>query len=331
MNITTPILNQEEREEEAGLRPKRFSEFVGQTRLVENLKIFIQAAKKRGEPLDHTLLSGPPGLGKTTLAGIIANEMERGFVATSGPILERAGDIAAILTNLKPFDILFIDEIHRLPRTVEELLYSAMEDFKLDILLGKGPSAKTLQIELPKFTLVGATTKTGLLTSPLRNRFGIASVVNFYTERELSSIILRSANILGVELEEGVHTLIAKRSRGTPRIANRLLRRIRDYAQVEADGRIDEQIVEDAFVRLEIDEFGLDSMDRKILQILIEKFSGRPVGIKTLSIVLQEESRTIEEVYEPYLLSIGFIERTPQGRRATERAICHLQAFQNLS
>ncbi|MEK9149224.1 MAG: Holliday junction branch migration DNA helicase RuvB, partial [Candidatus Desantisbacteria bacterium] len=318
MRITSPVQIEEEKEAEISLRPREFSEFIGQERLVENLKVFICAAKQRQEPLDHILLSGPPGLGKTTLSGIVAQEMGTAITVTSGPILERPGDIAAILTNLKPFSVLFVDEIHRLNRTVEELLYTAMEDFRLDILLGKGASARTLQIELPKFTLIGATTRPGLLTSPLRNRFGIASVVRFYKEEEIGLIIARSARILGVMMEEEILKLIAKRSRGTPRVANRLLRRIRDFAQVEGSDKVTRQIAEDAFLRLEVDEYGLDPTDRRILEILVSRFEGRPVGIKTLSVSLHEEDRTIEEVYEPYLLEIGFIERTPQGRKATE-------------
>ncbi|MEW6103568.1 MAG: Holliday junction branch migration DNA helicase RuvB [bacterium] len=322
--ITSPEADFEEKESENSLRPRDFSEFIGQNRLVENLKIFIEAAKKRNEPLDHTLFSGPPGLGKTTLAGIIGKEMKSNILSTSGPILERPGDLASILTNLKEFDCLFIDEIHRINKAVSELLYSAMEDFNIDILLGKGASARSIKLSLPKFTLIGATTRQGMLTSPLRNRFGISEVVSFYSIDDLFSIILRSSRILNIETEKDATHLIAKRGRGTPRIANRLLRRIRDYAQVKGTGRITRQIAEETLERLEVDRFGLDSMDRRILDILINKFQGRAIGIKTLSASLEEDERTISEVYEPYLLKIGFIERTPKGRKPTESAIAYL-------
>ncbi|MEW6679955.1 MAG: Holliday junction branch migration DNA helicase RuvB [bacterium] len=322
--ITSPEAFIEEKESENSLRPKDFSEFIGQNKLVENLKIFIEAAKKRNEQLDHILFSGPPGLGKTTLAGIIKREMGSNLLSTSGPILERPGDLASILTALKEFDCLFIDEIHRINKAVSELLYSAMEDFRIDILLGKGASARSIKLPLPRFTLIGATTRQGLLASPLRNRFGISQVVSFYSEDELFSIILRSSKILNIETEEDAACIIAKRSRGTPRIANRLLRRIRDYAQVKGKGKITEDIASEGLMRLEVDRFGLDSMDRRILDILINKFQGRAIGIKTLSASLEEDERTISEVYEPYLLKIGFIERTPKGRKATESAINYL-------
>ncbi len=323
--ITSPEADYEEKESENSLRPRDFSEFMGQERVVENLKIFIKAAKKRNEPLDHILFSGPPGLGKTTLAGIINREMKSDILSTSGPILDRPGDLAAILTNLKEFDCLFIDEIHRINRAVEELLYSAMEDFKIDILLGKGPSARSIKLSLPKFTLIGATTRQGMLTSPLRNRFGITHNVEFYLDGELFSIITRSAKILNTEINEDAGFEIAKRSRGTPRIANRLLKRIRDYAQVKGEGKITKEITEDGLRRLNIDKFGFDSMDRRILDCLVNKFQGRAIGIKTLSISLSEDEKTISEVYEPYLLKIGFIERTSKGRKATKSAINYLK------
>jgi len=323
--ITSPEASLEEKEVENPLRPRDFSEFIGQKGVVENLKIFISAAVKRNEPLDHILFSGPPGLGKTTLAGIINREMKSNIFSTSGPILERPGDLASILTNLKEFDCLFIDEIHRINKAVEELLYSAMEDFTIDILIGKGPSARTLKLSLPRFTLIGATTRQGMLTSPLRNRFGIIHNVSFYEDKELFLIVLRSSRILNIEIEEDAAFEIAKRSRGTPRIANRLLRRIRDYAQVVGEGRITKEIAEKGLKMLEVDRFGLDSMDRRILDILVNKFQNRAVGIKTLAVSLDEDERTIGEVYEPYLLKIGFIERTPKGRKATQSAIDYLK------
>lgn len=321
MGITSPEALIEEKETENSLRPRDFSEFVGQQTLVENLKIFISAACKRGEPLDHVLFSGPSGLGKTTLAGIINKEMKSNMLSTSGPILERPGDLASILTNLKEFDCLFIDEMHRINKAVSELLYSAMEDFSIDILLGKGASCKSIKLSLPRFTLIGATTRQGMLTSPLRNRFGIAYNVSFYSEDEIFSIILRSSKILNIEIENRAAYEIAKRSRGTPRIANRLLKRIRDYAEIKGEGKITEAIAEEGLKRLEVDRFGLDSMDRRILDILVNKFQQRAIGIKTLAVSLEEDERTIEEVYEPYLLKIGFIERTPKGRKPTESAI----------
>lgn len=319
--ITSPEALLDEKEAENSLRPRDFSEFIGQESLVENLKIFISAARRRGEPLDHTLFSGPPGLGKTTLAGIINKEMESNIISTSGPLLERPADLASILTNLKEFDCLFIDEIHRMNKAVCELLYSAMEDFSIDILLGKGASCKTIKLSLPKFTLIGATTRQGMLASPLRNRFGIIHNLSFYSEDELFSIIMRSSKILNIEIEEEACYEIVKRSRGTPRIANRLLKRLRDYAQVQGGGKITQEIAEDGLKRLEVDRFGLDAMDRRILDILVNKFQQRYVGIKALAVSLEEDERTIEEVYEPYLLKIGFLERTPKGRRATESAV----------
>ncbi|MBF0487644.1 MAG: Holliday junction branch migration DNA helicase RuvB [Nitrospirae bacterium] len=306
------------------LRPGTFQEFIGQTRIKENLGIFIEAARRRGEPLDHILFCGPPGLGKTTIANIIANELNVNIKTTSGPVLERAGDLAAILTNLSDNDILFIDEIHRLPRIVEEIMYPAMEDFKLDILIGQGPSARTLKLNLPRFTLIGATTRTGLLTSPLRDRFGVINRLEYYGHPDLVIIINRSAAIIGVEITDEASLEIARRSRGTPRIANRLLKRVRDFAQVKNNGVVDLKIAQIALASLNIDKLGLDDMDRKVLLTIIEKFGGGPVGIETISASVSEDKDTIEDVYEPYLLQEGLLERTPRGRLATPLAYEHL-------
>lgn len=314
-----PVL-EEEKKVEATLRPRTLDEYVGQTKLKERLSLFISAAKKRSEHLDHVLFSGPPGLGKTTLAHIIANELGVTITTTSGPVIERPGDLAAILTNLKDHDVLFIDEIHRLSHIVEEILYPAMEDFKLDILVGQGPSAKIIRLDLPKFTLVGATTRTGLVTSPLRDRFGVSARLDFYPPEELCVIVERSAGVLGVSVDLGGAREIARRSRGTPRIANRLLRRVRDFAQVRAEGKINEAIAHEALKLLEVDERGFDQMDRKILLTIIEKFSGGPVGVDTISSAINEEPDTIEDVYEPYLIQCGFLNRTPRGRVATKHA-----------
>mgnify|MGYP001619022012 FL=1 len=320
----TPVIKEEDLTYELNLRPKTFNDFVGQEKIKENLGVFITAARQRNEPLDHVLFCGPPGLGKTTLATIIANELKVNIRSTSGPVLERQGDLAAILTNLSDFDILFIDEIHRLPRIVEEVLYPAMEDYQLDIIIGQGPNARTLKLSLPKFTLIGATTRTGLLTSPLRDRFGVINRLGFYGHSELKEIVLRSSGIIGIEIKDDAALEIALRSRGTPRIANRLLRRIRDFAQVKGDGAIDMKITKDSLLALDVDEKGLDDIDRKLLSTIIEKFSGGPVGVDTLSAALREDKETIEDVYEPYLLQEGFLERTPRGRFATKHAYQHL-------
>ncbi|MBI4411569.1 MAG: Holliday junction branch migration DNA helicase RuvB [Deltaproteobacteria bacterium] len=305
------------------LRPRNLSEYIGQEKVKEKLAVYIQAAKKRGEPLDHCLFCGPPGLGKTSLAHIIGNEMGVSIKATSGPVLERAGDLAAILTNLESNSVLFIDEIHRLNPIVEEILYPAMEDYQLDILIGQGPSAKSIKLTLPHFTLVGATTRAGLLTSPLRDRFGIVERLNFYEPTELKKILLRSAGILGIQVDDDGAMEIAARSRGTPRIVNRLLRRVRDFAEVKGNGIIDLKGARGGLKLLEVDEMGFDAMDRKIMLTIIEKFKGGPVGIEALASSIHEQKDTLEDVYEPYLLSQGFIDRTPRGRLATRSAFAH--------
>ena len=312
-----------ETEIEAALRPSAFSEFVGQAKVVENLQIFIAAARKRGEALDHVLLNGPPGLGKTTLSYIIAHEMNASVKTTSGPVLEKPGDLAGLLTNLNEGDILFIDEIHRLSPVVEEYLYSAMEDFRIDIMIDSGPSARSVQITLPRFTLVGATTRQGLLTAPLRSRFGIINRLDYYNVRDLFHVIMRSADILRIPIDDEGALEIARRSRGTPRISNRLLRRTRDFADVKGDGVITKDISMMALAALEVDERGLDDMDKRILLAIIEKFNGGPVGLNTLAIAVGEEAGTVEEVYEPYLIQEGFMQRTPRGREVTPLAYRH--------
>ena len=324
MNEEQYVAGGKEKDFENALRPLHFQDFSGQTKIVENLKIFVEAAKYRGEPLDHTLLHGPPGLGKTTLSQIIANELGVGFKITSGPVLDKPGDLAGILTSLEENDVLFIDEIHRLSPIVEEYLYSAMEDYRIDIMIDKGPSARSIQIDLNPFTLVGATTRSGLLTAPLRARFGINLHLEYYDADVLAKIIIRSARLLNIPIDEKSAHEIASRSRGTPRIANALLRRVRDFAQVKGNGNIDTKIAKVALEALNIDKYGLDEIDNKILTTIIDKFKGGPVGINTIATAVGEEAGTVEEVYEPFLIKEGFLKRTPRGREVTELAYKHL-------
>lgn len=316
--------NTEEQQVEISLRPQTFDDYIGQERLKKNLKLAIEAAKKRGEPIDHVLLYGPPGLGKTTMATVIANEMNTSIRVTAGPAIERAGDLASILTNLQDGDVLFIDEIHRLSRAVEEVLYSAMEDYKLDIVIGKGPAARSVRLDLPKFTVIGATTRTGSLAAPLRDRFGLIHRLEFYTPTEIEQIITRAAGILESRIDKPAAADLSTRARLTPRIANRLLKRVRDYADVNGDGIIDSLTTKKALALLEVDELGLDPADRQLLQSMIENYGDNPVGLTTLAALTGDEASTIEDFYEPYLLQIGFIERTPRGRRVTQKARRHL-------
>lgn len=314
----------QEQQVEISLRPTSFDEYIGQERLKKNLKLAIDAAKKRGESIDHVLLYGPPGLGKTTMANVIAREMGANIRITSGPAIEKAGDLASIVTNLQDGDILFIDEIHRMPRAVEEILYSAMEDFKLDIVIGKGPAARSVRLDLPHFTVIGATTRTGSLAAPLRDRFGHIYRLEFYTPEEISKIILRSSNLLGSDIKKGASDILSTRARLTPRIANRILKRVRDYADVKGDGIIDSKIVKEALKMLEIDELGLDAADRNLLNSVIENYGTRPVGLNTMAALTGDETATIEDFYEPYLMQIGFLQRTPRGRIITKKAFEHL-------
>lgn len=322
--IVTPLKQREDLEVEESLRPQSLKEFVGQEKIKENLKIFIEAARNRKESLDHVLLYGPPGLGKTTLARIIANEMKVNILSSSGPVLERGGDLAAILTNLEENAVLFVDEIHGLNRIVEEMLYPAMEEYRLDIIIGRGPSARSLKLELPHFTLVGATTRAGLLTSPLRDRFGIVSRLGFYKEEDMFQIVQRSARILKIQIDDSGTQVIAHRSRATPRVANRLLRRVRDFAQVKARGIITKEVAEESLIMLEVDSLGLDSMDRQILSTIIDKFHGGPVGLETIAIAVGEETDTITDLYEPFLIQTGLLNRTPRGREVSRKARLHL-------
>ncbi len=322
--VISSDLQSEEASIEQSLRPRTLSEYIGQRRVIENLQVALLAAHGRGEPLDHVLLYGPPGLGKTTLAYVIAAEMGVNVKITSGPVIERPGDLAAILTNLRQGDILFVDEVHRLSRTVEEILYPAMEDFCLDIMIGKGPAARSIRLNLPRFTLIGATTRIALLTSPLRDRFGVMYRLDFYDVEAMQAIVHRSATILGIPIDGAGTYEIASRARGTPRVANRLLKRVRDYAEVRGEGVIDRETAQAALEMLEVDELGLDVSDRRVLQTLVEKFDGGPVGLETLAAALSEDADTIMDVYEPYLIQLGFVERTPRGRLATRRAYEHL-------
>lgn len=324
MRIISTELMDEDKKLENTLRPKMLTDYIGQSKVKDNLKVYIEAAKQRNEPLDHVLLFGPPGLGKTTLAGIIANEMGVNIKITSGPVIEKPGEMAAILNNLQEKDVLFVDEIHRLNRQVEELLYPAMEDFAIDIVIGKGAAAKSIRLDLPKFTLIGATTRAGMLTPPLRDRFGVVNRLDFYTVDELKQIVLRSAKVIGVEIDDEGAMELARRSRGTPRLANRLLKRVRDFAQVKYDGRITLEVARFALDLLEVDKLGLDHIDREILHAMIEKFKGRPVGIEAIAATIGEDAGTIEEVYEPYLVQNGLILRTPRGRVVSDMAYKHL-------